>query len=584
MALRLRSTQRLANPNFGDVQGLGMLVGSSKAVGEKRQRRQGLFDQLMQDDPLQQAQAIQALGVEDKNPALILQGSQLLQDENSRLASNELNRYLEVIRNPASTAEQVDSAANSAANLANTSRYLDVNTVRGQLTQARNFQADRVNRLATSFINSPSYSEQGESAFIDQYGPLGKTALTAAKVTKASGEQALQSDADARLLKQNEPLILKLSSDMQQLAMSDFYSREAMDRLQADYNDLISETPGYRERFASLSSIGLQYRDDVLKRRDDAVERQAEREAAFVSTQSDRLFLAFRDTEDPTKLLANEKERQLGAENLSDQDKFLIEKAFDDAETRINEHVETVQARLKQPKDRLTAEELEFFKENPSVFPNYKAIESGLGSPNVYVRNGAVKSFRLVYDQSLKASTSDRALQFKAEQQAARAIELYLLDDESQRVAIGDDIYDVIEDFRTGSDAQQKTFTRFEEVLTQKFRENPQAPIRQTVEQAVAEIPSMESAINRGSQVNTSRRQQAIEAVRAENEPAVRELMEGIVSERYPDATDEERLEYLADPSIRFEAEINLEAYFEDRKRQQRLQNLRDYPGARGGL
>ena len=94
----------------------------------------------------------------------------------------------------------------------------------------------------------------------------------------------------------------------------------------------------------------------------------------------------------------------------------------------------------------------------------------------------------------------------------------------------------------------------------------------------------MESAINRGSQVNTSRRQQAIEAVRAENEPAVRELMEGIVSERYPDATDEERLEYLADPSIRFEAEINLEAYFEDRKRQQRLQNLRDYPGARGGL
>ena len=94
----------------------------------------------------------------------------------------------------------------------------------------------------------------------------------------------------------------------------------------------------------------------------------------------------------------------------------------------------------------------------------------------------------------------------------------------------------------------------------------------------------MESAINRGSQVNTSRRQQAIEAVRAENEPAVRELMEGIVSERYPDATDEERLEYLSDPSIRFEAEINLEAYFEDRKRQQRLQNLRDYPGARGSL
>jgi len=574
MTLRLTSAQRLSNPNFGDIQGLGMLVGSAKAVGEKEQRRQGLFEQLMQDDPLKQAQAIQALGVEDKNPGLILQGTQLLQDESLRSASAELNKYLEIIRNPTSTAEQVESAANSAANLATTNRYLDVNTVRGQLTRARDFQADRMNRIATSYINSPSYNEQNDAAFIDNYGPLGKSALASAKVQQAASRQALQNDADARVLQRNQPLILGLERDMQQLAISDSYSQPEMDRLQAQYNELISTTPGYRERFSSLSSIGNGFRDDVLRRRDENIERIAEREAAFVTTQSDKLFLAFRDTKDPARLLANEKERQLGAENLSDRDKVLIGKAFDDAETRINEHVETVQARLKQPKDRLTPEELEFFKENPSVFPNYKAIESGLGSPNVYVRNAAVKSFRLVYDQSLKASQSDRALQFKAEQQAARAIELYLLDDESQRAAIGDDIYDVIEDFRTGSDAQQKTFTRFEKVLTQKFRENPQAPIRQTVEQAVSEIPSMESAINRGAQVDTSKRQQQIQKARAEDEPLIKELMESIVSERYPRATDEQRLEYLADPSIRYEAEINLEAYYQDKKRQKRLQAL----------
>jgi hypothetical protein len=40
----------------------------------------------------------------------------------------------------------------------------------------------------------------------------------------------------------------------------------------------------------------------------------------------------------------------------------------------------------------------------------------------------------------------------------------------------------------------------------------------------------------------------------------------------------------LADPSIKFEAEINLEAYYEDRKRAKRLENLRKYPGGRGSM
>lgn len=568
--------QSLTSPSYAPgLLTVGQQAGSAQAVGRKQQRTEGLLQQLMATDPIQQAKAVQSLGVETKDPRLILQGTQLLQDENLRSASNELNKYLEIIRNPASTKEQVDSAASLAANLATTSRFLDINKVRGQLTEARNFQADRMNRIATSYINSPSYNEQNDSAFIKQYGSLGKTALTSAKVAKAAGEQALANDADARLRRQNEPLILALDNQMRQLAMSDSFNRPEMDRLQAEYNDLVSETPGYRERFSSLSSIGLGYRDDVLKRRDEAVERVAEQEASFIEATSNRLFLAFRDTEDPQRLLTDEKNKQLSAENLSEREKLLIQKAFDDAEKQINDHVKTVMERLKEPKDRLTPEEREFFSSNPSVFGSkYGAIKSGLDSPNVYVRNGAVKSFRLVYDANKRASQSDRALQFKAEQQAATAIDLYLRDRESQVFAFGDDIYDVIEDFRTGSDAQQKTFSRFEQVLAQKFRENPQASIRQTVEQTVVEIPAMQSAISAQAQIDTSKRQQQIQEIRAQDEPVIKVLMENIVSERFPEATAEEQREYLLDPAIRYEAEINLEAYYQDKKRQKRLQAL----------
>ena len=572
MALKLTSTQRLANPNFGDVEGLGMLVGSAKAVGEQQKQRQSLFEQLMQDDPLQQAQAIQALGVKDKNPALILQGTQLLQDENLKSASNELNKYLEIVRNPESSVEQVSNAANLAANLASTNRYLDVNKVRGQLTEARNFQSDRISRLAQTYINNPSYSEQNDSAFLEKYGALGRTSLISAKVTKAAGEQALRNDADALVLKKNQPLILEIDNQMRQLAMSESYSQPEMERLQAQYNGLISETPGYREKFSSLSGIGLGYRDDVLQRRDERVERVAEQEAAFVSNTSDKLFLMFRDTQDPKRLLENERNKRLAVEGLSDREKVLIGKAFDDAEKEINEHVETEIKRLEQPKDRLTLKEKEFFDDNGSVFDTrYEAIQDGLNSPNVLVRNSAVKSVRLEYDAYRKASQSDRALQLKADQQASAAIELYLRDNESQRFATGDDIYDVIEDFRTGSDSQQKTFSKFEEALAQKFRENPKTPIRQTVEQAVAETPAMESAINAQSQVDTSRRQQVIQDVRTLDKAVIEALMDNIVSERYPKATDKERLEYLADPAIKYEAEINLEASYQDKKRQQIL-------------
>ena len=47
MALRLRSTQRLASPDFGDVQGLGMLVGSSQAVRQAEQQKMNRLDALM---------------------------------------------------------------------------------------------------------------------------------------------------------------------------------------------------------------------------------------------------------------------------------------------------------------------------------------------------------------------------------------------------------------------------------------------------------------------------------------------------------------------------------------------------------
>jgi hypothetical protein len=46
MALRLTSTQRLASPDFGDVQGLGMLVGSGQAVAKQKAKEQGMFSDL----------------------------------------------------------------------------------------------------------------------------------------------------------------------------------------------------------------------------------------------------------------------------------------------------------------------------------------------------------------------------------------------------------------------------------------------------------------------------------------------------------------------------------------------------------
>lgn len=46
MALRLTSTQRLASPDFGDVQGLGMLVGSGQAVARQKAKEQGMLSDL----------------------------------------------------------------------------------------------------------------------------------------------------------------------------------------------------------------------------------------------------------------------------------------------------------------------------------------------------------------------------------------------------------------------------------------------------------------------------------------------------------------------------------------------------------
>jgi len=47
MALKLSSAARLASPDFGDVQGLGMLLGSSKAVMEAEQQKMNRLDALM---------------------------------------------------------------------------------------------------------------------------------------------------------------------------------------------------------------------------------------------------------------------------------------------------------------------------------------------------------------------------------------------------------------------------------------------------------------------------------------------------------------------------------------------------------
>jgi hypothetical protein len=46
MALTLSSTRRLASPDFGDVQGLGMLVGSGQAVAKQKEKEQGMFADL----------------------------------------------------------------------------------------------------------------------------------------------------------------------------------------------------------------------------------------------------------------------------------------------------------------------------------------------------------------------------------------------------------------------------------------------------------------------------------------------------------------------------------------------------------
>ena len=47
MALRLTSAQRLASPDFGDVQRpLGMLVGSGQAVAKQKAKEQGMFSDL----------------------------------------------------------------------------------------------------------------------------------------------------------------------------------------------------------------------------------------------------------------------------------------------------------------------------------------------------------------------------------------------------------------------------------------------------------------------------------------------------------------------------------------------------------
>ena len=46
MALKLSSAARLASPDFGDVQGLGMLVGSGQAVARQTAKEQGMFADL----------------------------------------------------------------------------------------------------------------------------------------------------------------------------------------------------------------------------------------------------------------------------------------------------------------------------------------------------------------------------------------------------------------------------------------------------------------------------------------------------------------------------------------------------------
>tara|TARA_R100000734_G_C3313874_1_gene105295 strand:+ start:57 stop:1751 length:1695 start_codon:yes stop_codon:yes gene_type:complete len=72
----------LANPSFAPAVGaLGEQIGSAQAVGKQQRRRQGLFDQLMQDDPVKRAQALQAFGAETKDPALILEGSKMLEGQ-----------------------------------------------------------------------------------------------------------------------------------------------------------------------------------------------------------------------------------------------------------------------------------------------------------------------------------------------------------------------------------------------------------------------------------------------------------------------------------------------------------------------
>ncbi len=111
--------QALTDPTYSQgLFGAGALIGSAPARQRQQEKRQGLLQDLMQTDPIKQAQALQALGAETRDPRLILQGTQLASQAQKQQSLIQIDTFLDQLADPTQSEEQRASATAKAETIA----------------------------------------------------------------------------------------------------------------------------------------------------------------------------------------------------------------------------------------------------------------------------------------------------------------------------------------------------------------------------------------------------------------------------------------------------------------------------------
>jgi hypothetical protein len=486
--------------DFGNVGGLGMLLGSASAMSTKAEEDKQFYDRMLElsqsGDIAGQGGLLATRGAQTQNPQLLLQGTELLAQAQKQKSLVQIDSLMDVLADPTKSAQERAAASTKAETIA-------FSPAVGMTPQSFNSLVNGANSQRESTLNSQARSlvsmdranavVQYKSMYGEQEAWRVNNALRSATET----EQAIQQQDLNAFIRSERPNIVSLDTRIAQ-----FNQAPVTEWNMSELNSLVNQRMQVEQAIADKGGnvdpskyVGLAERmqDEAYALKASRDDRQAAQIEQVIDNQHTLLFNQFRGNANllPSEIV--EQLRTLPNYQLWDNDdwKKLEEDLTASYERKTNAQELIEKGRLGDTNEAWLKQYPSYFDDDDQFQEDLKTYRSDSSRRDKINAGGRLNSkIDAARDEQNKARRSDKFIKNKATRFVEDFIAAGNPDDPRYDKSIvsgallgqGDDIYDVVR--RLSRSVDDELYNKLITEVGYLIKDNPAAKMRPAVLEA----------------------------------------------------------------------------------------------------